>query len=276
MKDKVPIHTTISKSAKIILEKTAGEGGIGDLISKLAVQMQGGALQEIVISDRNILPPSEEKLRIQDDPISILQDGIITGSRTLIGGGTGSGKTTILLNMSAETSLAKPVLLVMSAAKNELERAIKILYFNKAKKLIGNEDHNVVLNLRIMEHNSIFQLIKVLDQYKVLPLVLIDNLEELTNIGSDKFNKEEWKFFKKYLAERKITMVATTGVGKDAVINNSVLDFNSIFYLAQAPVLVNGKSKLNRYVITYKSHVGTINPRQYLLNTGWKVELLNE
>lgn len=273
MNYKETIHTTIEKNAKIILLKHSKEKGMGDLISTLAKSLEGGKLEQVVI-DTNIA--IEQKFIIDNDPISMLQGGIFKSHKTLIAGDIGTGKFAILANIILELTLLKNIVLLVSLKpKDKIERAIGVIATNKRNKLPGNEK-KIGLDLKILPSTSIFGLVKALDGFELPPILFIDHLEEVIEFDPNKFNKAEWKFFDKYLEQRKITTIASASVPKDIVVSNSVLNFDSIFYLVQTPVLLDGNSKTVRYMITIKSPLGTIHPKEYLLGPNWKITLLTK
>lgn len=277
MRDKEPIHTTITKKAKGILEDIGGKGGVGDLISKLALQLDGGKMEQIVINKHHSLPrPQDEIISINNDPITALQGGVFKNSITLIAGNAGTGKFSIIANMILELSLSqKSVLLVTPKPKDKVEKALKTIFIVMGKK-VPRDEEAITLDLKITKPSALYDLAETLDEFVNKPILVLDHLEELVNFSPQDFNKPEWLFFGSCLRRNKITVIATVSIDKDVIVNNAVLGFDSIFYLTQSPVLMNGKSRLARYIITFKSPKGAIPPTEFLLMENWQVKLVGK
>lgn len=274
VRDRKTIHTTITKRAKDILEDVGGKKGMGDLISKLALQLDGGKMEQVVIDKYHSLPrPQDEIIFIDNDPISALQGGIFKNAATLIAGNAGTGKFSIIANMILELSLSqKSVLLVTPKEKEKVEKALKTIFVVRNKKAPHTENA-ITLDLKITKPSSLYDLAEALDKFINKPILVLDHLEELVDFNPQGFNKMEWLFFNSCLKRNKITAVVTTSLDKNIIVNNSVLGFDSIFYLAQSPVLMDGKSRLARYIITFKSPKGTIPPTEFLLLENWQIKL---
>lgn len=274
MRDKEEIHTTVTKKAKDVLEDIGGKGGIGNLISKLALQLDGGEMEQIVINKHYSLPrPQDEIISINNDPITALQGGVFKNSITLIAGDSGTGKFSIIANMILELSLSqKSVMLVTPKEKDKVEKALKTIFIVREKKVPRNEEA-ITLDLKITKPSILYDLAEMLDKFVNKPILVLDHLEELVDFSPQGFNKSEWLFFSSCLRRNEITVIATVSIDKDVIVNNAVLGFDSIFYLTQSPVLMDGKSRLARYIITFKSPKGTIPPTEFLLEKNWQIRL---
>lgn len=277
MGKKVSIHTTIEEGAKNILDKVGGKGGVGDLISKLVCQLDGGKMEQVIIDNRFSLPRTEEKLiPIGNDLITALQGGIYKNALTLIAGDTGTGKFSSIVNMILELSLSeKSVLLVTPKDKDKIELALKTIFVARNRKL-PSEKNAITLDLKIMKPSSLHDLSAVLDSFTNKPILFLDHIEEMVCFDPQEFNKTEWQFFKSCLKRNKITAVITVSANKDTILSNAVLGFESIFYLLQIPALLNGRSKLVRHIITFKSPKGTIPPKEFLLGENWQIRLIEK
>ncbi|MBU4579913.1 hypothetical protein KKB43_02760 [Patescibacteria group bacterium] len=274
MNDKVHIHTTITKKADKVLTSVGGPKGKGDLISKLALQLEGGDLQQIVIDKYPSLSRTEDEIIfIDNDPISALQGGIFKNAVTLIVGNAGTGKFSIIANMILELSLSqRHVLLVTPKTKDKVEKALKTIFVVRNKK-VPHAENAITLDLKITKPSNLHDLSETLDRYTNKPILVLDHLEEMIDFDPQRIKKTEWQFFSSCLKRNKITAIATASVNKETIVSNAVLDFESIFYLAQTPVLMDGKSRLARYIITFKSPKGTIHPAEFQLLENWQIRL---
>lgn len=274
MRDKEEIHTTIGKRAKQVLLDIGGEKGIGNLITKLALQLEGGNLEQIVINKYPSLSRTEDEIIfIDNDPISALQGGIFKNAITLIVGNAGTGKFSIIANMILELSLSqRHVLLVTPKTKDKVEKALKTIFVLRNKK-VPHTENAITLDLKITKPSNLHDLSETLDSYTNKPILVLDHLEEMIDFDPQRLKKTEWQFFSSCLRRNKITAIATASVNKETIISNAVLDFESIFYLTQTPVLMDGKSRLARYIITFKSPKGTIHPVEFQLLENWQIKL---
>lgn len=219
-------------------------------------------------------PVKKESIQVGDDPISILQGGILKGSSTLINGESGTGKTAILLNIAAELSanesINNPVLYLTSETEGDIKKSIETILSRKSQRLLGAKSGAVNLNLRVVKIGNLLDLVIYLDDFQIEPVLSIDPFEELVDFSPERFNRDAWGFFKRELRRRKITMIRTSDLPLNSV-KNTILRFDSVFNLTSTLIVLREKSLSLRCISTIKSPAGAIPPVRYELDGGVKI-----